>query len=66
MGLEHNVEVDGGTSGRGTEGLPVRWDIIPGVLDTYMIPILCEGLCDIVERRGKQDAENGELGVPHS
>ena len=53
MRLEHNVEVDSGTSGREAEGLPIRWDIIPGVFDTYMIPILCEGFCDIVKRRGK-------------
>ena len=53
MRLEHNVEVDGSASRRGAEGLPFRWDIIPGVFDTYMIPIWCEGLCEIVERCGK-------------
>ncbi len=31
---ERNVEVDGGASGRVTEGLPVGRDGIPGVLDT--------------------------------
>ena len=49
MRHEESVEVDGGASGRGTEGLPVLWNMIPGVLDTYMILMWCEGHCETME-----------------
>jgi len=39
---ERKVEVDGGASGRVTEGFPVVRDSIPDVLDTYVIPRWCE------------------------
>ena len=35
---ERKVEVDGGASGRVTEGLPIVRDSIPDVLDTYVVP----------------------------
>jgi len=50
--VERNVEVDGGASGRVTEGLPVVRDGIPGVHDTRVIPRWCEGLREVVERGG--------------
>lgn len=27
----------------GPKGFPVLWNMIPGLLDTYMVPMWCEG-----------------------
>ena len=38
LGLERNVEIDGGVSRRVAEIRPVHWDRIPLVLYVYVFP----------------------------
>ncbi len=63
--LKHKVEVDGGTSGRVTEGLLVWRDSIPGVFDTQVIPRWCERRYEVGEGRSSEDREHRELVPTH-
>ena len=61
-GLECNVEINRGASGRETTALPVGWDGIPGVLDTHVIP-MWRYRCREAEAED-QGAEDGEQRPP--
>jgi len=65
VGLERNVEVDGGAGGRGTKTLPVGRDGVPRVHDTYVTPKCCRRRREVSEGHGRKDGENSEPVVAH-
>ncbi len=60
MGLERNVEVDGGAVGRGTKTLPVGRDGVPRVHLTYVTPKCCRRRREIGEGYCRKDREDRE------
>ncbi len=64
VGLECNVEVNRGSSGRVAQALPVRWNSIPCVLDTHVIPRY-EGRREVSEGRGSEEGEHREPVISH-
>ncbi len=64
VGLECNVEVDGGAGGRVAQTLPVRWNSIPAVLDAHIIPRY-EGRREVGKGRGSEEGERREPVVSH-
>ncbi len=64
VGLECNVEVDGGAGGRLAQTLPVGWNGTPGVFHLYVIPRY-EGRREVCDGQGGKGAERIEPVVSH-
>jgi len=64
VGLECNVEVDGGAGGRVAQILPVGWSGIPGMFRTDVIPRY-EGCREVGEGHGGEEGERREPVVSH-
>jgi len=66
LGIERNVKVDRGASGRGTKALPVGWNGIPGMFHTHVMPRWWEWRDEVSEGTGgDEDGEQRETVVAH-
>lgn len=64
VGLECNVEVDGGTSGWMTQTLPAGWNGMPGVFHTHVMP-RHSGRREVGEGHYSEKEERREPVVSH-
>ena len=66
LGLECNVEIDGGVSTRVAQARPVHWDRIPLVLYMHVFPTWCEGRRKAAAEHSGEDTEHREqVVIPH-